>query len=297
MPSFRRLHIIVNPAAGPDRPVLSLLNTAFNTSNLEWDITLTKKAGDAKRLAQEAVQAGADVVGVYGGDGTVMEAASGLVGADVPLAIFPGGTANVFSIELGLPRDPASACQLVTGALPATLRAVDLIQVAERYYALRIGTGLESQMVAGADRALKDLMGALAYGVAAWQALQEPRNERYTLTLDGQTVDSEGVACTIVNASNLGAPGFYLAPNVDTGDGWLDVFVLKRADTAALWTWATTAATGNPDPTLLQRWRAREVTLRAEPSAVVQGDGELIGHTPLTARVAPQAVRVLVPAR
>jgi diacylglycerol kinase family enzyme len=82
---------------------------------------------------------------------------------------------------------------------------------------------------------------------------------------------------------------------VDLGDGLLDVFVLKRADLATLIAWATSTAAGNPDPNLLQRWQAREVTLAADPPLTVQGDGELIGQTPVTARAVPQAVRVLVP--
>jgi diacylglycerol kinase family enzyme len=115
--------------------------------------------------------------------------------------------------------------------------------------------------------------------------------------LDGESLEIEGVACTIVNASNLGAPGVYLAPNVDLSDGLLDVFVMRRADVGALMTWATSAAAGNPDPNLWQRWQAREVTLITDPPLTVQGDGELIGQTPVTARVVPQALRVLVPNR
>jgi YegS/Rv2252/BmrU family lipid kinase len=298
---MKRLLILINPAAGPDRPVLSLLNTAFHASGWEWDIAITQKDGDAQRFAAQAAHSGIDIIAVYGGDGTVMEAASGLIGLATPLAIIPGGTANTFSHELGIPADIREACQLITGAAPSVLRMVDLIRVGEgaraRYFVLRVGTGLEAQLVEGAPRMLKDLMGTLAYGVAALQALSDPRLMRYTLTLDGKKVEVEGVACSIVNASNLGAPEFYLAPHVDLSDGKLDVFVLRRADLPALWTWATSAAAGNPDPALLQRWQAREVTLHSDPPMNVQGDGELLGPTPITARAVPNAVRVIVPNR
>lgn len=294
---MKRLHLIINPASGPDRPVLSLLNTALQNCDWEWEISITKRSGDAKRLAQAAARAGMEVVGVYGGDGTVMEVASGLLDSSTPLAIIPGGTANTFSLELGLPTDPIEACQLMTGQIPNLLRPVDMIRVGDQYFALRVGTGLEAQMVEGAPRAMKDLIGVLAYGMSALLALREPQTTRYQLTLDGETIETEGVACTIVNASNLGAPNFYLAPNVDISDGWLDVFVMRRADIGALVTWATSAAAGNPDPNLWLRWRAREVTLATDQPLTVQGDGELIGQTPVTARVVPQAVSVIVPNR
>ncbi len=95
--SFKRVHVIVNPASGRDQPILHVLNSVFHPANVDWDIYVTKAAGDARRLAAEAVQAGADAVAVYGGDGTVAEVAAGLLGSEMPLAILPGGTTNATS--------------------------------------------------------------------------------------------------------------------------------------------------------------------------------------------------------
>src|SRR5436190_12669136 len=83
----RRVHVIANPAAGQDRPFLNLFNKSFQAADIEWELLITKKAGDAERLTREAVAAGADVVAAYGGDGTASEVANGLYGTDVPLAI------------------------------------------------------------------------------------------------------------------------------------------------------------------------------------------------------------------
>src|SRR5215207_3942558 len=99
------LRIIINPASGQDAPVLSVINRAFLTADVDWDVAITRKDGDGTRLAQQAVAEGVDMVGVYGGDGTVMDVGCGLVGSDVPLAILPGGTANVLSVEMGIPTD------------------------------------------------------------------------------------------------------------------------------------------------------------------------------------------------
>src|SRR5438128_2386565 len=113
-PKFRRVHIIINPASGQDRPVLSILNDVFQPSGIDWDVSVTKDAGDGRRYALAALESGVDAIGVYGGDGTVNEVASALVGTDTPLAIFPGGTANVMSVELGIPSDLLEACALVS---------------------------------------------------------------------------------------------------------------------------------------------------------------------------------------
>src|SRR5689334_20980165 len=166
----KRIHVIINPAAGQDYPVLSVLNRAFHPAGVDWDVFVTKRAGDARRYAEQAVEAGVDAVAVYGGDGTVMGAAAGLIGGAVPLAIFPGGTANVISVELGIPSDLAEACALVCGAACAE-RPVDVGQIGEQYFLIRVGMGFEAQMVQGADRELKDRAGPLAYAVSAVQAL------------------------------------------------------------------------------------------------------------------------------
>src|ERR1051325_9730109 len=100
--TLKRIYVVINPAAGQDRPVLAILNRAFRAAELDWDVGVTKVEGDAARLARAAVEAGYDVVAALGGDGTVMEVAGSLAGTEVPLAILPGGTANVMSVELGI---------------------------------------------------------------------------------------------------------------------------------------------------------------------------------------------------
>jgi diacylglycerol kinase family enzyme len=99
----KRIVVIANPAAGQDEPVLGTMNKVFGASEYKWDLWLTKQGGDGKRLALQAIEEAADIVAVYGGDGSVREVASALAGSDVPMAILPGGTANVMSVELGIP--------------------------------------------------------------------------------------------------------------------------------------------------------------------------------------------------
>src|SRR5512135_2502198 len=98
--NFKRVHVIVNPASGKDQPILHTLNSVFHPAGIDWDIYVTKAGGDARRLAQEAVQAGADAVAVYGGDGTVAEVAAGLFDSEMPVVILPGGTTNATARSL-----------------------------------------------------------------------------------------------------------------------------------------------------------------------------------------------------
>src|SRR5436305_1699664 len=71
-PMFKCIHVIVNPVAGQKRPILGTLNRVFHPAGIDWEVKVTKQAGDARRYAQEAAAEGADAVAVNGGDGTVM---------------------------------------------------------------------------------------------------------------------------------------------------------------------------------------------------------------------------------
>ncbi len=289
---FKRVHVIVNPASGKDEPILGTMNKAFKDADIDYDLFLTKEAGDATRLALEAVQNGADLVAVYGGDGTVMEVANALVGADMPMAILPGGTANVMSAELGIPGDFPSAIGLVCGS-DYVVRTVDMGRVRDCLFLLRIMTGVTAEMTKNTQREAKNRLGVLAYAIALLQSVPNFQPSRYFLTLDGEAVESEGVACMIANSANMGIPGLTLAKTVDIADGLLDVFVIRSTDVGQLMQVAANAI-GLRDA--LPHWQVREVTLVADPAQTVECDGEVLDPTPVSASVVPGAARIVVPA-
>lgn len=306
----RRIQVIVNPAAGQDAPILNIMNRIFREAGVEWDISLTKEAGDARRLAQEAAQRGVDVVAVYGGDGTVAEVASGLVGSQVPLAILPGGTANVLSVELGIPADLALACQLAANP-EAVVRPLDMGTVNGDYFILRVGIGFEAAMVEKADRESKDKYGVLAYLWSAMQNLYKPEIAKYHLTIDGQSIEAEGLTCMIANSGNMGQAGLNLIPTIDVGDGLLDVIVIHQASLQTFFDLVGSitgfkqmqsadvpAGSGVPNdmaPQSLQYWQAKEVTVVTEPTQTVQCDGEILGKIEVQCKVVPHAINVLTP--
>lgn len=306
----RSIHVVVNPAAGQSEPILYTLNKVFNECDFEWDISLTKQAGDAARQARAAAQRGVDIVAAYGGDGTVAEVASGLVDSGVPLAIFPGGTANVMSVELGIPADLESAARAACDP-NSSVRQVDAGVVNDHFFLLRVGIGFEAAMVESADRELKDRYGVFAYLWSALQNLRQPEISHYNLALDGNELEIEGLTCMIANSGNMGQAGVNLIPDIDIGDGLLDVVVIQSASLRSLFEVvgavsglkqvaddstmpAHTVAGGEPGQ--LTRWRVKEVRVRQTPEQVVQYDGEVLGKGEVSARVLPGAVRVIVPA-
>lgn len=288
---YQNVIVIINPASGQDRPMLGVMNRAFHNAGINWDVRITKEAGDAQRFAQEAVAAGVDAVGVYGGDGTVMEVANGLFGSDVPLAIFPGGTANVMSVELGIPNDLTEATALVCGE-NSYVRQVDVGRIRDRSFLLRIGIGFEADVINKTERDAKNRMGTLAYLLSGLQTLGERKIARYRLTLDGEEVEAEGVSLMIANSGNMGMTNLSFAKNIDVSDGLLDVVIIRDTDVGSLLQVAASAV-GLSDP--LPHWQARTVKVESDPAQHVICDGEPMDDTPVEATVLPRALRVIVP--
>lgn len=289
------VYIVVNPEAGHPEPVLSTLHDVLHANDLDWDICLAKPSDHLPTLVHRALDAGADVVAAYGGDGTVAGVAEGLIGTDVPLAVLPGGTANVFSSEIGLDCDLAAACgHLYHDAHYASIDVIALER--ERHALIHVGAGFPARAVATADRAAKDGLGSLAYTVGGLETLLDPPHSQYRLVLDGEVIETEGTACMICNSGRIGQGDFALSPAISVCDGWLDVVVIRNLGALTLLGLTRDLVLGRePMSDDVQHWRARTIEIVAEPPQQVQSDGNTFGETPIRARIKPGALRVLVP--
>jgi YegS/Rv2252/BmrU family lipid kinase len=283
------VHIIINPAAGKDEPILNVLNRVFREYDFDWQINITRKAGDGTRFAQEAVDAGADLVVGYGGDGTQMEVANGLIGTDVPMAIFPGGTGNSMAHALHVPGNLQGAAELICQS--SNLRAVDLAQIGDQYFMLRANTGTQEHDKA--SRESKDRFGNIAYLMEGMRILENLQNVQFQLTIDGEEIEAEGVSCLVFNAGTMGQRA-KLNSQIKVDDGLLDALLISAKLESAL-------ALGSYALELDNRWsglyhrQVREISIAADPPQPLWLDGEYFGQTPATIKVVPGAIQVVVP--
>ena len=166
----RRGYLIFNPVSGQGDPEIEL---AEIRSYLEPQFMLQvwktqpnlDPAEQAKELIKEikafdAEGEGESIIIAAGGDGTVGAVASALQGSDIPLGIIPRGTANAFSVALGIPTGVKAAC---TNLLLGNLRRVDVAVCNDRPMILLAGLGFEAGMVDKASRELKNILGPMAY--------------------------------------------------------------------------------------------------------------------------------------
>jgi len=138
---YRKIHVVINPAAGKDEPILNTINKVFHKYEIDWQVSITKKFGDATRLAKQAIANGVDLVAGYGGDGTQMEIANAVMGSNTPMAILPGGTGNAMSFELNVPRELEQAAELICQS--SKIHKIDVARIEDQHFMLRAYSGIE----------------------------------------------------------------------------------------------------------------------------------------------------------
>lgn len=210
----------------------------------DHDVTLaeTSRRGHATRLAQGAAAAGAEVVVVLGGDGTLNEAANGLAGSRCALAPLPGGSTNVFSRTIGLPNDPIEATgDLLTALDRRSIRRVGLGVVNGRYFLFHVGMGFDAAVVAQVERraGLKRYAGHPLFvyaGFDTWIRHYDRSRPRFAVHhADGTVVDDGylGICLNTNPYTYLGNRPLNLAPEatLDRGLAMVTVRTLAFART------------------------------------------------------------------
>ncbi|MBH99019.1 MAG: diacylglycerol kinase [Acidimicrobiaceae bacterium] len=148
-----RLLLVVNPSASSVTARTRIVIQKALSADHRLEVAATSRRGHATRLAQGAANDGIDVVAVLGGDGTLNEAANGLVGTDTALAALPGGSTNVFARTLGLPDDPVEATGALLDAIEAaSIRRIGLGSVNGRHFLFHAGIGFDAAVVEQVER-------------------------------------------------------------------------------------------------------------------------------------------------
>ncbi len=292
--STRAISLIVNPAAGGGRAgrLLGAVTMALSSQGLEHHVERTRSLEHASELAASA-EAADEVAVAFGGDGLIAAVAAGLRGTQGVLGLLPGGRGNDLARVLGIPRDPVAACQvLVTGVI----QALDLGEAGERTFLGIASCGFDSEANRIANQA-RLIKGNLVYAYGAIRALAGWQPARFELTLaDGDRHVVTGYSVGAANSKAYGG-GMYAAPEAELDDGLLDIVTCAEM---SKWRFLTALMPKvfkgthihEPEVTVL---RSPEVTIAADRPFTLYADGDPIAELPVTVRVLPGAVRVLLP--
>jgi diacylglycerol kinase family enzyme len=235
-PVCKRMLIIVNPYATTVSENLRHLVVHALQGRYEVDAVDTEARGHATEICREAAHEGYDVVVAFGGDGTVNEAANGLIGSPTPLTCLPGGSANVFGKMLGIPGELVDATEhLLAIADDWRPRKVDIGMVNGRYFTFASGLGLDASVVERVDASphLKARYGPWFFTWAAVKTFTRHyllHPPRLAALVEGERL--EGVTAVVQN----GSPFTYfknrpieIAEDASLDSGTLSACVLHRA--------------------------------------------------------------------
>lgn len=239
-----------------------------------------------------------DLVVASGGDGTIATAAHCLKNTGVPLLPYPAGTANLLSLNLLEPNEPHALAKLAREgkALDFDMGEIEA-EGTTRGFIIMAGAGYDATIMESAAPN-KRLLGPMAYFLAAGTNIT-PQVSRITLTIDGSTIETEGLGVLLVNFSKIQFDISVTHCN-QPRDGILDVAVLKAKNAVELLPSVFAAMLdrdghfpGRGDA--LEIYQGKEIRIEADPAFEIQYDGEATKlMTPLTARVLPSAVKLVV---
>jgi diacylglycerol kinase family enzyme len=181
-----RCLLLVNSSATSVTPRGRVLIHKALAEAHEVTVAETNRRGHAVRLALAAARSGTDVVVVLGGDGTLNEAANGVVGTDAALAALPGGSTNVFARAIGLPNDPLAAVRVVIDSLArGEIRPFGVGSANGRHFLFHAGIGFDAAVVSRVERRaeLKRWAGHplfIAAAVSTWFRHYDHRRPRFS---------------------------------------------------------------------------------------------------------------------
>jgi YegS/Rv2252/BmrU family lipid kinase len=290
---FRRAVVIANPIAGRGRGerFANEVGDMLRRAGVACDVHTTRKRGDAKSFAADLAP-DVDLVISIGGDGTLSEVLTGLRRHDVIIGLLPLGTANVLSLDLGLPRDVAGFERMLAAG---HVQRVDTALVNGSMLSFLVcGIGFDAAVVRALEARRTGPITRFDWVRAAVAALKSWDAPRLSVEVDGKAIDGEFGQVLVSNIVHYGGYDV-LSPDRRLDDGLFEVYAFPGTSRTRLLRHGLRAALGRFPGGGVAMQRARSVKVRSDRLAPVQIDGDFRGETPFELVVGSQPFRILVP--
>ena len=265
------------------------------------DSIATTGPGHAGEIARRAVDRGADLILVAGGDGTINEAVNGMANSDVPLGILPAGTANVLANELGIGKTMERAAEVLADSLQERV-ALGVIssetvrdpQASRRYFLLMAGAGLDADIVYHLDQRMKAAFGKVAYWVGGFSKVGR-RIPEFTVQADGHEFRASFALLSRVR--NYGGD-LEIAPTISLLDDEFEMVLFEGESSLGFLKYMLAVVVHRQRAMRgITIVRTRQATFSAPGDLKIhlQVDGEYAGLAPARVEIVPNALTLLVP--
>ncbi len=252
-----------------------------------------------RRILRREVEAGARVVIVGGGDGTLSECADHLINTEVALGVLPMGTGNTWARSLGLPLGLDEAAKIIaTGHIEAT--DVGFVKGPQfpmgQVFLNSVSLGLSAEIAGALSGEVKKKLGLLAWPVVGVRVLWKHRPLMVRVSSSDRSFQVRTHQLLVANGRYVAGP-IIASPDASLQGSALDVFTLGGASMKSLlrttWAWLRQKHRSDPGSRFFSTRRVRIESLRRPIRANV--DGEINERTPLEIEVLPRALKVVVP--
>jgi len=218
------IHFIVNPISGKGSHGITVefLKAYFHETDYTIEVSYSEYKKHAVLLTQRAIQSNPHIIVACGGDGTINEVASCLVGTTIMLGIIPVGSGNGLASHLKIPRDINAALKII---LSHSSHKMDVGQVNQQYFFSNMGIGIDALIIKNYEAAKKRTL--LAYISASIKAATQFKISPAVLTINTISIKCNPFLLFISNSNEMGY-GMSLTPNASLFDGMLDVVVLPK---------------------------------------------------------------------
>lgn len=301
---MREVLFVINPNAG--RVLIEEFEAALNA-----ELAQLPPGGEAikvelfipetpallrETLRQKFTEKPVDIVGVVGGDGTIMEVLPVLVEFPrIKLALIPHGTGNLLAVNLGIQLNFKSALDVLFNG---QARRIDVGKIGTHYFALIAGVGTVAEIMENTPSHHKKRFGIWAYFWDGIRTVMRTRESLFKIIADGKSHRFRGVAILISNAASIMGPCLPLTPDAEPDDGLFDICLIKtrsRRDYVP----AILEALGRDDlvsgDKKINTFRARNLRIESSVPVKVQADGNIIGTTPVDIELIRNRLQILVP--
>jgi YegS/Rv2252/BmrU family lipid kinase len=286
------LTLLVNPASAHGRTLklLPRVEQELDAARIVFRVERTRGLEDGVERALQAVEAG-EVPVVISGDGLVGAIGGAMAGSETPLGIVPGGRGNDLARVLGIPDDPAEAVAVLAAG---EARRIDVGEANGKRFLCIASVGFDSE----ANRLANEtgfLRGNLVYAYAAVRTLLGWKPARFTVRVGGERVRFSGYSVAVANSRAFGG-GMFIAPDAELDDGEFDIVTIGDVSKLRFVGNLPKVFKGtHVEEDDVRVFRAPKLELTASRPFPVYADGEHLTDLPVSLRVLPRALSVLVP--
>ena len=291
MTRFRTAALIVNARSRKGQRLFERACARLRECGMQVDAHAVKDPRNLERVARRALAKKPEVMILGGGDGTMSGLVDDLVGRNVVLGVLPLGTANSFARTLGIPLDIDGAVDVILEGEP---RRIDLGMIDDDYFANAASLGIAPQIAETVPHMLKKVLGRVGY--LSWAAVQFARFRPFWLTVDtgGGPQRLKVVEVRIANGRYHGGVELMEAAELDNGEIIVEA-VRGRFKRRLVTNWAASVLRLDMRRDDIMVFRGKSIRIDTEPHMPISIDGEVLAHTPVTARVAPGVIEVMAP--